>query len=133
VTATLPEAHADAPEPPDRRAGELTLRELGRWGWRQLTSMRTALLLLLLLREVLRRGVVRLVRDVAAVDRGDRRRVRDTLPPEQPGCVEEQESPDEEHSDRDPDVLRGASHRLEHEAKLLGKNEKKGPCQSPGR
>jgi cytochrome c biogenesis protein len=49
VTATLPEAHADAPEPPDRRAGDLTARELLRWGWRQLTSMRTALVLLLLL------------------------------------------------------------------------------------
>ncbi len=47
--ATLPEAHADAPEPPERRSGELTVRELGRWGWRQLTSMRTALVLLLLL------------------------------------------------------------------------------------
>jgi cytochrome c biogenesis protein len=46
---TLPEAHADAPEPPERRSGELTLRELGRWAWRQLTSMRTALVLLLLL------------------------------------------------------------------------------------
>ncbi len=45
---TLPEAHADAPEP-ERRSGELTLRELARWGWRQLTSMRTALVLLLLL------------------------------------------------------------------------------------
>ena len=49
MTTTLPEAHADAPEPPERRAGELTARELGRWGWRQLTSMRTALVLLLLL------------------------------------------------------------------------------------
>ena len=46
---TLPEAHADAPEPPDRRTGDLTARELLRWGWRQLTSMRTALVLLLLL------------------------------------------------------------------------------------
>jgi cytochrome c biogenesis protein len=36
-------------EPPRRRSGELTLRELARWGWRQLTSMRTALVLLLLL------------------------------------------------------------------------------------
>ena len=34
---------------PQRRAGELTPRELGRWLWRQLTSMRTALVLLLLL------------------------------------------------------------------------------------
>src|SRR3954451_121386 len=40
------------PEPPgrpDREAGELTGRELVRWAWRQLTSMRTALVLLLLL------------------------------------------------------------------------------------
>ncbi|GAB2771878.1 cytochrome c biogenesis protein ResB [Nocardioides salsibiostraticola] len=35
--------------PPQRRPGELNARELARWGWRQLTSMRTALLLLLLL------------------------------------------------------------------------------------
>ncbi len=34
---------------PGRRSGELTLRELLRWSWRQLTSMRTALVLLLLL------------------------------------------------------------------------------------
>jgi cytochrome c biogenesis protein len=32
-----------------RRPGELTAREMGRWTWRQLTSMRTALVLLLLL------------------------------------------------------------------------------------
>jgi cytochrome c biogenesis protein len=32
-----------------RRPGELNIRELLRWGWRQLTSMRTALILLLLL------------------------------------------------------------------------------------
>lgn len=34
---------------PERRPGELGLRELGRWAWRQLTSMRTALVLLLML------------------------------------------------------------------------------------
>jgi cytochrome c biogenesis protein len=34
---------------PDRRAGELTAWEMVRWAWRQLTSMRTALILLLLL------------------------------------------------------------------------------------
>ncbi|TYL54805.1 cytochrome c biogenesis protein ResB [Nocardioides sp. BGMRC 2183] len=34
---------------PQRRAGELNARELGRWAWRQVTSMRTALVLLLLL------------------------------------------------------------------------------------
>jgi cytochrome c biogenesis protein len=33
----------------ERRPGELTLTEMLRWGWRQLTSMRTALILLLLL------------------------------------------------------------------------------------
>ncbi|HEX5862314.1 MAG TPA: cytochrome c biogenesis protein ResB [Nocardioides sp.] len=33
----------------ERRAGELTLTEMLRWAWRQLTSMRTALILLLLL------------------------------------------------------------------------------------
>ena len=43
----------DRQERNDRQAtplpGELGLRELGRWSWRQLTSMRTALVLLLLL------------------------------------------------------------------------------------
>jgi cytochrome c biogenesis protein len=33
----------------ERKPGELTLAEMLRWGWRQLTSMRTALILLLLL------------------------------------------------------------------------------------
>jgi cytochrome c biogenesis protein len=37
------------PQTEERRAGELNARELLRWGWRQLTSMRTALVLLLLL------------------------------------------------------------------------------------
>ena len=37
------------PRPTERRSGELTPRELLRWAWRQLTSMRTALVLLLLL------------------------------------------------------------------------------------
>lgn len=35
--------------PDDRRPGELTFFETARWAWRQLTSMRTALVLLLLL------------------------------------------------------------------------------------
>ncbi len=39
----------EPPGLPDRQAGELTAWELLRWGWRQLTSMRTALVLLLLL------------------------------------------------------------------------------------
>lgn len=46
-------AIVDPPAPetrtPDRRPGELTFRELLRFAWRQLTSMRTALILLLLL------------------------------------------------------------------------------------
>ncbi len=37
------------PEPGGRRSGELNVVELLRWTWRQLTSMRTALVLLLLL------------------------------------------------------------------------------------
>jgi cytochrome c biogenesis protein len=37
------------PPEDDRRPGELNLRELLRWVWRQVTSMRTALILLLLL------------------------------------------------------------------------------------
>ena len=37
------------PPEDDRRAGELTVRELLRWTWHQVTSMRTALVLLLLL------------------------------------------------------------------------------------
>ncbi|MFA6298336.1 MAG: cytochrome c biogenesis protein ResB [Nocardioides sp.] len=39
----------ETPPKRERRAGELTPRELGRWLWRQLTSMRTALILLLML------------------------------------------------------------------------------------
>lgn len=45
----LQERQAPGPETPSRRPGELGVRELGRWAWRQLTSMRTALVLLLLL------------------------------------------------------------------------------------
>ncbi|WP_246081886.1 cytochrome c biogenesis protein ResB [Nocardioides litoris] len=43
------ERPAAGPGAGDRRPGELGARELGRWTWRQLTSMRTALVLLLLL------------------------------------------------------------------------------------
>jgi len=45
---TTTEARPTAPAP-ERRSGELNLRELLRWAWRQLTSMRIALILLLLL------------------------------------------------------------------------------------
>jgi cytochrome c biogenesis protein len=44
-----PETPPAAPDGPDRRVGELTAWELVRWTWRQLTSMRTALILLFLL------------------------------------------------------------------------------------
>ncbi len=46
MTATETKPSAPAPE---RRSGELNLRELLRWTWRQLTSMRIALILLLML------------------------------------------------------------------------------------
>jgi cytochrome c biogenesis protein len=53
TTNQRPEGHVEnlpEEEPaPGRRPGELNLRELLRWTWRQLTSMRTALVLLLLL------------------------------------------------------------------------------------
>jgi cytochrome c biogenesis protein len=45
----LPEDVDGVEDQPARRPGELSLRELLRWAWRQLTSMRTALILLLLL------------------------------------------------------------------------------------
>ncbi|MBZ5734803.1 cytochrome c biogenesis protein ResB [Nocardioides sp. TRM66260-LWL] len=45
---TIEKTPRQAPTP-ERRPGELTFRELLRFGWRQLTSMRTALVLLLLL------------------------------------------------------------------------------------
>jgi len=48
-TETRTPAPPSSPGGPDRRAGELTAAELLRWAWRQLTSMRTALILLLLL------------------------------------------------------------------------------------
>lgn len=46
---TRPSGDSAARGDSERRPGELTARELGRWAWRQITSMRTALLLLLLL------------------------------------------------------------------------------------
>ncbi|MFL6002719.1 MAG: cytochrome c biogenesis protein ResB [Nocardioides sp.] len=45
----LPRDTGDPEVTPPRRPGELTLTEMLRWAWRQLTSMRTALILLLLL------------------------------------------------------------------------------------
>ena len=56
----------------ERRPGELGPRELVRWTWRQLTSMRTALVLLLLLALAARRILRRLVlRVLVAGDDGD--------------------------------------------------------------
>ena len=53
VNDERPQGHVDSVERDarreERRPGELTLREMLRWAWRQLTSMRTALVLLLLL------------------------------------------------------------------------------------
>ena len=53
VNDERPQGHVDSVERDarreERRPGELTLREMLRWAWRQLTSMRTALILLLLL------------------------------------------------------------------------------------
>ena len=53
VNDERPQGHVDSVERDarreERRPGELTLREMLRWTWRQLTSMRTALVLLLLL------------------------------------------------------------------------------------
>ncbi len=52
MSVTDPFAEADLENgyrPPERRSGELTPKELLRFAWRQLTSMRTALILLLLL------------------------------------------------------------------------------------
>jgi hypothetical protein len=51
VNDERPQGHVDAAERDarrdQRRPGELTPREMLRWAWRQLTSMRTALVLLL--------------------------------------------------------------------------------------
>ena len=49
ASAAAPPEPTDPPGGPPRAPGELTPRELLRWAWRQLTSMRTALVLLLLL------------------------------------------------------------------------------------
>ncbi|TIC89260.1 cytochrome c biogenesis protein ResB [Nocardioides sp. GY 10113] len=49
TATTRPATTPDGGRGPERRSGELTARELGRWTWRQITSMRTALVLLLLL------------------------------------------------------------------------------------
>ena len=81
MTATQSPPTAPAPE---RRSGELTLRELLRWAWRQLTSMRIALILLLLLALAAVPGSVipqerrRLAQGLAVEGRSTRRSPRST-------------------------------------------------------
>lgn len=69
------------PRPPQRRTGELTLRELLRWGWRQLTSMRTALVLLLLLALAAVPGSVIPQEQVDSLKAGEWKNQHETLTP----------------------------------------------------
>lgn len=68
-------------EPPGRRPGELGLRELGRFAWRQITSMRTALVLLLLLALAAVPGSVIPQQDVDALDATRWKEQHETLTP----------------------------------------------------
>lgn len=68
-------------EPPRRRPGELGLRELARWSWRQLTSMRTALVLLLLLALASVPGSVVPQQDVDSLDATRWKEQHETLTP----------------------------------------------------
>jgi cytochrome c biogenesis protein len=80
VTAT--ETRTEPPLPsPDRRSGELSPRELLRWAWRQLTSMRTALVLLLLLALAAVPGSVIPQERVDALNAGQWKDQHDTLTP----------------------------------------------------
>lgn len=66
---------------PTRRPGELGARELGRWTWRQLTSMRTALVLLLLLALAAVPGSVVPQEDIDALKAGQWKESHPTLTP----------------------------------------------------
>jgi cytochrome c biogenesis protein len=68
-------------EPPKRRPGELGVRELLRWSWRQLTSMRTALILLLLLALAAVPGSVIPQQDVDSLDATRWKEQHETLTP----------------------------------------------------
>lgn len=68
-------------EPPRRRPGELDLRELLRFSWRQLTSMRTALVLLLLLALAAVPGSVIPQQDVDSLDATRWKEAHETLTP----------------------------------------------------
>src|SRR3954451_240737 len=76
TTATKPTAPA-----PERRSGELTLRELLRWTWRQLTSMRIALILLLLLALAAVPGSLVPQGRVVSLKAGDWKKAHETLTP----------------------------------------------------
>src|SRR3954451_2485138 len=78
MTATETKPTAPAPE---RRSGELTLRELLRWTWRQLTSMRIALILLLLLALAAVPGSLVPQERVDSLKAGDWKKAHETLTP----------------------------------------------------
>ena len=80
MTATDTFAPPEAP-PPGRRPGELGVRELLRWSWRQLTSMRTALVLLLLLALAAVPGSVIPQEDVDSLDATRWKEAHETLTP----------------------------------------------------
>lgn len=65
----------------ERRPGELNLREMLRWAWRQLTSMRTALVLLLLLALAAIPGSVVPQRDVDSLKTSQWQEAHPTLTP----------------------------------------------------
>jgi cytochrome c biogenesis protein len=71
----------DSAAPAVRRGGELGLRELLRWSWRQLTSMRTALVLLLLLALAAVPGSVIPQQDVDALEATRWKEAHETLTP----------------------------------------------------
>ena len=75
------ETQTAPPPAPQRRTGELTPRELLRWGWRQLTSMRTALVLLLLLALAAVPGSVIPQERVDALNAGQWKDQHETLTP----------------------------------------------------
>jgi cytochrome c biogenesis protein len=76
TTETKPTAPA-----PERRSGELTPRELLRWTWRQLTSMRIALILLLLLALAAVPGSLVPQERVDALKAGEWKKAHETLAP----------------------------------------------------
>jgi cytochrome c biogenesis protein len=78
MTATETKPTTPAPE---RRSGELTPRELLRWTWRQLTSMRIALILLLLLALAAVPGSLVPQERVDSLKAGEWKKAHETLAP----------------------------------------------------